>query len=342
MNNGEKRRRKKRYRVRYDRIVVFVLLIITIAVVASSCVKKLKGDDGDYSHSTSDITPTQPNEDNENPTPTEPDVSEPAEEATAEPTQALSDNFISLSKEDSLKGDLIVVNADYEYTFPEGDIDPITIVGNRNDCYQAGDYVTKLDKNVLIKLNELMAAYAQALGSETTDIFIQDGFRTFEEQQERHSNGKSKTFEAGHADYHTGRTFDMFRMNAQSATGYLYFAADEKFNEIVGNYGFILRYPEGKEAYTGENARSYTYRYVGYPHAKYILSNNLCLEEYITLVKGHNNDNPLEIIEGGHTYNVYYVPAEADGDTSVPVPADKEYTVSGCNAGGFIVTVTVG
>lgn len=344
MNNGTKRRKKKRYRVRYDRIVVFVLIIITISVVASSCVKKLTGDNGDNSSDTSsDISASQPDEssNNENNTPTEP-VSENEGEALPEPTEGSSENLVWFSKEDSLKGDLVLVNAEYEYTFPEGDIDTVTIVGNRNDCYQAGDYVTSLDKNVLIHLNELMAAYAQALGSNTTDIFVQDGFRTFEEQQERHSNGKSKTFEAGHTDYHTGRTFDMFRMNSQSATGYLYFSADEKFNAIVGDYGFILRYPEGKETYTGENARSYTYRYVGYPHAKYILSNNLCLEEYITLVKGHNKDNPLDIIEGGHTYNVYYVPAEAEGDTSVPVPADKEYTVSGCNAGGFIVTVTVG
>lgn len=341
MNKGEKRRRKKRYRIRYDRVVVFVLLIITIAVVASTCVKKLKGDDGDNSSGISDNSTVETGKNDGNNTPTE-DVTGSENETLPETTEALSTNYVTYSKEDSLKGDLILVNAEYEYTFPEGDIDPITIVGNRNDYYQAGDYVTSLDKNVLDKLNELMEAYSHALGTETTDIFIQDGYRTFEEQQERHSNGKSKTFEAGHSDYHTGRTFDMFSMNSQSSTGYLYFIADEKFNDIVGDYGFILRYPEGKESFTGENARSYTYRYVGYPHAKYINSNGLCLEEYINLVKEHDSNNPLEIIEDGHTYNVYFVPAESVGDTSIPVPSDKEYTVSGCNAGGFIVTVTVG
>ena len=40
------------------------------------------------------------------------------------------------------------------------------------------------------------------------------------------------------------------------------------------------------------------------------------------------------------TYEIYYVKA-ADGETTeVPVPVDCDYTVSGDNIGGFIVTIT--
>ncbi|MBO5163892.1 MAG: M15 family metallopeptidase [Ruminococcus sp.] len=338
MTKGDKRRGRKKYRVRYDRIVVLVLLIISIAVVVSSCVKKFSGEDD--TETSSDVSSSAVTEPTESETPTEP-------QATAESTEAATDeadvptSSVEYDKTASQMGSLVLVNSEYEYTFPEGDIDPVTIVGNRNDFYQAGDYVTKLDKDVIAQLNALMEAYAASMNAETTGIFIQDGYRTFEEQEERHRSGKSKTFDAGHTDYHTGRTFDVFRYDSQSGTGYSYFEADDWFKENSGNYGFILRYPEGKETATGENPRTYTYRYVGVPHASYINSHQLCLEEYITEVKGHTNENPLEISANGHTYNVYYVPAETEGKTAVPVPTDKEYTVSGCNAGGFIVTAAL-
>ena len=122
------------------------------------------------------------------------------------------------------------------------------------------------------------------------------------------------------------------------------FASTQEFKWLTLNahhYGFILRYPEGKKEETGENPRTYTYRYVGIPHAIYINEQQICLEEYIEKVKGHTNEEPLEITADGQKYNVYYVPAAENGGTEIPVPTVKPYTVSGCNAGGFIVTVAV-
>ena len=45
MAKGDSRRGRKKYRVRYDRLVVFLLIIVTIAVLASSCVNKIRGKD---------------------------------------------------------------------------------------------------------------------------------------------------------------------------------------------------------------------------------------------------------------------------------------------------------
>ena len=39
----------------------------------------------------------------------------------------------------------------------------------------------------------------------------------------------------------------------------------------------------------------------------------------------------------GKNYEIYYVPATAD-TVEVPIPKDKEYTISGNNVDGFIVT----
>ena len=54
--------------------------------------------------------------------------------------------------------------------------------------------------------------------------------------------------------------------------------------EHCTEYGFILRYPEGKEAYYGTPCRHPAhFRYVGKEVAEYITENNLCLEEFIML-----------------------------------------------------------
>lgn len=47
------------------------------------------------------------------------------------------------------------------------------------------------------------------------------------------------------------------------------------------NYGFILRYPKNKVNITGIAYEPWHYRYVGTNHAKEIMSQKICLEEYL-------------------------------------------------------------
>lgn len=48
-------------------------------------------------------------------------------------------------------------------------------------------------------------------------------------------------------------------------------------------YGFILRYPTDKSAFTGVGYEPWHYRYVGIEAAREIMDGGLCLEEYIAL-----------------------------------------------------------
>lgn len=50
--------------------------------------------------------------------------------------------------------------------------------------------------------------------------------------------------------------------------------------EHCAEYGFILRYPEGREAYTGHKAEPGHYRYVGETAAEYIMRKGITLEEF--------------------------------------------------------------
>jgi D-alanyl-D-alanine carboxypeptidase len=55
--------------------------------------------------------------------------------------------------------------------------------------------------------------------------------------------------------------------------------------ENCAQYGFILRYPDGKQDITGVMYEPWHYRYVGVGAATYIMENDLCLEEFIALYK---------------------------------------------------------
>ena len=106
-------------------------------------------------------------------------------------------------------------------------------------------------------------------------------------------------------------------------------------------YGFIIRYPDACASHTqvNKNVRVHL-RYVGVEHATYIFNNQICLEEYLELIRTqHSYSNPLVVNStDGKTYNVYYV-EHSGNPTSVPVPQNSAYTISGDNMNGFIVSV---
>lgn len=55
----------------------------------------------------------------------------------------------------------------------------------------------------------------------------------------------------------------------------------------AADYGFVLRYPEGKESYTYIMYEPWHYRYVGVEHAKKMKELGMCLEEYIRYLQQH-------------------------------------------------------
>ena len=55
-----------------------------------------------------------------------------------------------------------------------------------------------------------------------------------------------------------------------------------KIHEKLADYGFILRYPEGKDDITGYGYEPWHFRYIKDKKiAKEIMSNNLTYEEYL-------------------------------------------------------------
>ena len=83
----------------------------------------------------------------------------------------------------------------------------------------------------------------------------------------------------GHSEHQTGLALDMRSRNNPNTP----FSNTREFiwmKENAHNYGFILRYPRGKEYLTGYNYEPWHWRYVGVRTATYIHENNILFEEY--------------------------------------------------------------
>ena len=115
---------------------------------------------------------------------------------------------------------------------------------------------------------------------------IISGFRSYDRQTELYNeyvlqNGKdvADTFSAkpGHSEHQTGLAFDVGNISDEfgNTEAGMWLASNSH------NYGFIIRYPKGKENITGYKYEPWHIRYVGTVIAKEIYNNKLCLEEYL-------------------------------------------------------------
>lgn len=88
----------------------------------------------------------------------------------------------------------------------------------------------------------------------------------------------------GYSEHQTGLAFDIGEVNNTNDWASQRFGESEAAKWLASNahrYGFILRYPQGKEEVTGYMHESWHYRYVGKSIAENIYEENLTLEEYL-------------------------------------------------------------
>ncbi|MDD6270041.1 MAG: M15 family metallopeptidase [Oscillospiraceae bacterium] len=274
---------------------------------------------------------------------------ESSETETEPVTEAATKSYetITVKNEKIYKGDLILVNADYPFK-DSNDADIVTLYNEKTDSYSVSGMEIGLQKNAVEPLNDMLDAFYEETGH--SDILIIAGFRTLEQQQALYDEDLERTgldtstlvALPGHSEHESGYAMDFSLFFDDGTAGDYDGTGDyEWIDEHCADYGFILRYPADKTEITGIQHESWHYRYIGRPHAYYIMQSGICYEEYIEELKEHDVENPLEIVDSdGKAYQVYYVPAEMDRTvTYVPLVSDKPYTISGNNADGFIVTI---
>ena len=95
-------------------------------------------------------------------------------------------------------------------------------------------------------------------------------------------NALTYSARAGHSEHQSGLAMDLVTSGSQEALLPQNAAVLNWLNENAYRYGFILRYPEGKEAITGYIFESWHYRYVGVELAEKLYNNGdwITMEEY--------------------------------------------------------------
>ncbi len=251
----------------------------------------------------------------------------------------------TMEASDISAGELILVNGGHSYS-PSAGPELVSIYDEKDDCYFVRDMDVRISRDVMEALNALMKGFYEATG--INDVNVVSGFRTVEEQEDLYNASVEKdgaahaakfVAQAGCSEHHTGLAMDLSIYHIATGTSEE-FDGDGDYGWIAENawqYGFILRYTESKYPITNVGDEPWHYRYVGIPHARYIKEHDLCLEEYIDLLYQYPYDSEHLKFEGlGQRYEIYYC-----AGTDVPIPQQGEYTVSGNNIDGFIVTAEV-
>lgn len=169
------------------------------------------------------------------------------------------------------------------------------------DGYEPSDLVEPKVRFIFTEKSEkrlLRKEAAQALeqlfaGAEKDGIFLAgvSGYRSYETQKglfnyfvqtQGEAIARRYSAEPGHSEHQTGLAMDV-----SASTGKC--AADDCFADTpeaswlaahAPEYGFIIRYPKGKEAITGYAYEPWHLRYLGKSLAQKVAASGLTLEEY--------------------------------------------------------------
>ena len=142
----------------------------------------------------------------------------------------------------------------------------------------------------------------------------------------------------GGSEHHTGLVIDLYLYFSNGTSGDYDGTGEYAWiNSHCQEYGYVVRYAGDKQSLTGIADEPWHFRYVGVPHATEMVEKGMCLEEYIDYLRQFPFDGDhLTIEAGGKKYEVWY-----DAGSEVYLPDSGNYTVSGNNVDGVIVTCEV-
>lgn len=160
-------------------------------------------------------------------------------------------------------------------------------------------------------------AFLAAANAQGNSMYILSGYRSYDVQATLFANyaaangeDLANTFSAraGQSEHQTGLAFDV---GDAAHSGYNLQTSIDQFPGVqwmmqhCAEYGFILRYPEGKEDITGYQYEPWHFRYVGVDAATAIMASGLTLEEYLGDVQTDASDGrQMAIGRGDNTINI--------------------------------------
>lgn len=150
-------------------------------------------------------------------------------------------------------------------------------------------------KDILPDAKKAYEKMKKAAKEDDIDLWIVSGYRSYETQKIIYdnyvtANGKEKadTFSArpGYSEHQTGYVMDL----NDATSNFEDTKAAKWLDKNAYKYGFIIRFPKGKEKYTGYKYEPWHVRYVGVEKALKIYKSGLSLEEYYNLKSEYKDE----------------------------------------------------
>ncbi len=196
------------------------------------------------------------------------------------------DYYVNTQKAPYRNTDIILVNKHY---FLEDDYIPDNLETVKK-IYSVGNM--RLLKPAKIAFEQL----SEKAKEDNLNIIAISTYRSYDYQRLLYNKyvqidgiEKADTYSArpGYSEHQTGLAVDV----SNKTLSYTEFENTEEFQWMqkhAHEYGFILRFPKGKEQETGYQYEAWHYRYVGIKTATHIKKNNITLEKFIAKKKPLN------------------------------------------------------
>jgi len=237
---------------------------------------------------------------------------------------------VQITKDQIFNGSLLLVNRDHPVRAASVASEAVQLSKHRElvDGFVLLDQDIRLSPSLLGKFTAMIEA---AENDGVVHFVISSGYRDESEQSELYEKmGPDYALPAGYSEHNLGLSLDI-----GSTQGKMEHADEGKWlEEHAWKYGFILRYPKNKTDITGIQNEPWHFRYVGLPHSAIMHKHDFVLEEYLDYLKQKKS---ITAAIGRQNYQISYYPIAKT--TTIHVPEDRRYEISGNNIDGVIVTV---
>ena len=168
----------------------------------------------------------------------------------------------------------------------------------------APENLTEIENNQWMdgRVADSMKALIAAARAEGYTVYVCSGYRDYNTQsviywnhiynytaqgmteEEAHAATRLAVNYPGCSEHQYGLTADILESASQDMEPYIGGSGLMLWLEQhCADYGFVIRYPDGKTPITGVEYEPWHLRYVGGAAARYMMENNLCLEEFLAL-----------------------------------------------------------
>lgn len=293
MSRKQREMRRKRQQLMAASLLLVLLIVILIAVFIKSCGKDKKPQTDNTTTPVASQTENKKGQENQS--------QSDGQNNNQDNGQNNSGNSVQEKEytgEDG-KRHKVIGTTEKGYTIEE--VDGVTYVDGvliANKTYQLpedfiptnpevpvteGRSTKSLDKDLMTAWRQLQADAA----AKKLNLYISSGYRSFQVQNTLYNNYVAKDGKAladtyssrpGNSEHQTGLCFDLNSIDDTFTN-----TAEGKWvNDNCYKYGFCIRFPKGKDEYTGYQHESWHLRYVGTELAEKLYNGGdwLSLEEY--------------------------------------------------------------